>query len=290
MNNLVSVIIPCYNQAQYLPDALESILAQSYRNWECIIINDGSTDNTEIVGHEWEKKDPRFCLITKSNGGLSSARNTGLAHMTGSYIQFLDADDVIHPQKFRLQLESISNPSNYAVSYCDYFPSTEKNLLEPTSKYLSPKFKTKNYLFELITRWEKNLSIPCHCFLFSSNIIKENSIRFDETLKNHEDWDFWMSIFRFKPEVSFVPLELATYRVHASSMSRNYKQMKIGFLKAISKQQRNFALLSIEYLLLTLKYFRVKLTINRHNKIIRFLIDQIKQIIRQSPKSMKMSL
>ena len=290
MNILITVIIPCFNQAHYLPDALESILAQSYSNWECIIINDGSTDNTKIVGEEWEKKDPRFCIITKPNGGLSSARNAGIAHMKGNYIQFLDADDVIHPEKFRIQLESISTPSKNNVSYCDYFPSTEKNLLEPTSKYLSPKFKTTNYLFELITRWEKSLSIPCHCFLFSSNIIRENSLHFDETLKNHEDWDFWMSIFRFKPEVSFVPLELATYRVHSSSMSRNYKQMKIGFLKAVRKQQKNFPLLSTEFLLLTLKYLRIKFAINRQNKIIRFLIDQIKPIIRQSTESVKTSL
>lgn len=280
-NPLVSVIIPCYNQGRFLPETLNSVRSQSYTSWECLIINDGSTDETEKIALEWQANDSRIKYFAKKNGGLSSARNMGLSHAQGDYIQFLDADDAIHPEKFKLQLESINPSSRYAISYCDYFASTEKNLNEPVRKYLSPIFKTKNYVFELINRWEKSLSIPCHCFLFSTNMVTENTIRFDETIKNHEDWDFWMNLFRQRPMVSFIPKELAIYRVHSSSMSRNYKEMKIGFIKSIKKQRKNFSVFSIEYLLLTSKYFNVMLRINRQNIIVRFIIDQIKLFLKK---------
>ena len=73
----VSIIVPCYNQAQYLDDCLQSVLDQTYQDWECIIVNDGSPDNTAIIASVWTARDPRFKYIYKENGGLSSARNAG---------------------------------------------------------------------------------------------------------------------------------------------------------------------------------------------------------------------
>lgn len=95
MNPLVSIIVPCYNQAQYLPEALQTVLEQTYQNWECIIVNDGSPDNTELVAKEWLAKDSRFKYIYKENGGLSSARNVGIENSKGEFILPLDADDKI---------------------------------------------------------------------------------------------------------------------------------------------------------------------------------------------------
>ena len=97
MNNfLVSIIVPCYNQAQYFTEALQSVLDQTYKNWECILVNDGSTDHTEEIALEWSKIDDRFVYIKKENGGLSSARNSGIEIAKGDYLQFLDADDVLN--------------------------------------------------------------------------------------------------------------------------------------------------------------------------------------------------
>ena len=90
MSYLISVIIPCYNQAHFLDETLNSILTQSYDNWECIIINDGSLDATEKIGLDWSNKDSRFKYVKKENGGLSSARNKGLELAKGDFIQFLD--------------------------------------------------------------------------------------------------------------------------------------------------------------------------------------------------------
>ena len=96
MQPLFSIIIPCYNQAIYLPDCVNSLLEQSEQSWEAIIINDGSTDNTEEVATEYFLKDNRIKYFEKKNGGLSSARNEGLRHVSGRRIIFMDSDDFFY--------------------------------------------------------------------------------------------------------------------------------------------------------------------------------------------------
>jgi len=275
--SFVSVIVPCFNHAIYLSDALQSVFDQTHSQWECIIVNDGSIDNTEEIALAWLKKDQRFRYFKKENGGLSSARNAGIDLARGEFIQFLDADDAIHPDKLRIQLKSIDSNSSNTLCYTDYSASTEKSLFEQVQKYRSPKFKSSNYLIEFINRWESSLSIPCHCFLISSITIWDNAIRFDESLRNHEDWDFWMNILRYKPRVYFVEKELAIYRIGSSSMSRNYKQMKRGFLQAIKKQQRNYSFYSQESIMLKIKYMRVYFRITRQNRFIKFIVNLIDQ-------------
>ena len=114
MNPLVSIIVPCYNQAEYLPEALDSVLAQTYSNWECIIVNDGSPDNTEEVAKTYCEKDKRFKYLNKENGGVASARNEGIKASTGEFILPLDADDMIGTQ----YLEK-------AIGYFNLFPETK---------------------------------------------------------------------------------------------------------------------------------------------------------------------
>ena len=97
MNPLFSIIIPCYNQAHFLPDCLESLLQQSFPNWEAIVVNDGSTDTTSEVAKSYQNKDARIKLVEKENGGLSSARNFGIQSAQGNRFIFLDADDYLYP-------------------------------------------------------------------------------------------------------------------------------------------------------------------------------------------------
>ena len=99
-NTLVSVIIPCFNQGKFLHDAVESVRTQTYPHWECIIINDGSTDDTDKTAKALISDDKRFRYHYQNNRGLPATRNTGLKMTGGAYIQFLDADDIIRPQKF----------------------------------------------------------------------------------------------------------------------------------------------------------------------------------------------
>src|SRR6476660_4851457 len=117
--SLVSVIVPCYNHAQYLSKALESVLVQTYNNWECIIINDGSTDNTKEVVADFCERDTRFRYLYQQNKGLANARNTGLKLSTGEYIQLLDADDAILKTKFEKQIALMESDSA-DICICDY--------------------------------------------------------------------------------------------------------------------------------------------------------------------------
>src|SRR5687768_4264400 len=114
-NRVITVIVPCFNQGVFLSEALQSVSDQTHVNWECIIINDGSTDGTEKIALEWQKKDSRFKYVFKKNGGLSSARNKGLEIATGDFLQFLDADDRISPDKFKESLRQ-SNTAQVIIS------------------------------------------------------------------------------------------------------------------------------------------------------------------------------
>ena len=107
MSYLISVIVPCYNQSHFLDETLNSILNQSYTNWECIIVNDGSPDDTENIAIKWINNDCRFQYIVKENGGLSSARNKGLEIAKGDFIQFLDSDDLLSSDKFQKSINTI---------------------------------------------------------------------------------------------------------------------------------------------------------------------------------------
>ena len=104
---LISVVIPAYNAEQFLDETLESVLSQTYENWECIIVNDGSTDNTESVAKKWCEKDARFRYFYKENSGASDTRNLGIKKARGEYIAFLDADDLYMPNFLEICLENL---------------------------------------------------------------------------------------------------------------------------------------------------------------------------------------
>ena len=94
---MISIIIPVYNTAQYLDQCLESVLVQSYTDWECIVVDDGSTDNSGEICDKWGKRDSRFVILHQKNQGVSAARNKGLERCKGEYICFIDSDDWVEP-------------------------------------------------------------------------------------------------------------------------------------------------------------------------------------------------
>ena len=238
MSLTVSVIVPCYNQASYLGDALESVLNQTYPYWECFIVNDGSTDHTEEVALAWCEKDSRFNYLFKENGGLSSARNSGLAVSKGEYIQFLDSDDLIVPNKFELQILDLQESQ---ISVSDYFSFQDGNKdFFVENRYLSPFFSETNFKNEIISDWEYRKSFPPHSVLFKKELVVENKLCFDVELPNHEDWVFWVMLFYFADSIKKNENKLALYRIRVISMCTDYKLMKVGFLKAALKLELFF--------------------------------------------------
>jgi hypothetical protein len=175
-----------------------------------------------------------------------------------------------------------------ALSISDYFPSVEDDLYERfLGWYASPAFQSNNYLGELISRWEIDLSIPIHCFLFASNLFSHGQIKFNETLPNHEDWECWMQIFKCEPDVIYIDQALATYRIRNYSMTSDINLMREGFLSAIKIQKKRFKMGSNERILLDKKFNLIRFGINESNILIvaykKFLI-RLKSMVKKAIK------
>lgn len=236
-SSLVSVIIPVYNGAGFIVDALESVRHQVYSAWECIVIDDGSTDGTADIVADWvaATREVRVTCYSQVNKGLSAARNAGLSYAQGDYIQFLDADDVLLPEKIAKQMMVLNDAGRdeLIVCYTDYAAGVADNVYERAPYYMSARFDSMDHVGELITRWESDLSIPPHCFLFSAGFFRERGIRFNEALPNHEDFECWLRIFLLDPPVFFIDDKLCIYRISDGSMSKKMRLMGEGFLQVL---------------------------------------------------------
>lgn len=230
--SLISVIIPCYNQGRFLSEAVLSVLEQEYTNWECIIINDGSTDNTRVVCEHWEAVDDRIQSLSKSNGGLSSARNAGIRLSKGRYLQFLDADDLLEPTKFLKQIQALQGQAVNTVAICDHFPFDNQTGQFMPRMYKQPFLSITDFKKEIVSEWEFRRSIPPHNPLVPRNLVIKNGISFNESLQTHEDWAFWCQVFYNASAICYQHEKLVRFRMHASSMSNNKKLMAEGFLAA----------------------------------------------------------
>lgn len=179
-NTLVSIIVPCYNQAQYLVECLESVLNQTYTNWECIIVNDGSSDNTEEIAKYWVAKDNRFKYYYKKNGGVSSTRNLGILNSSGEYILPLDADDRIGDNYIRLAINEFQIDDSLCLVYANASFFGIRNEF-----WHLPVFDFKNFLLS-------------NCIYCSALFKREDFLRvggYDEKFKHgNEDWEFWISL------------------------------------------------------------------------------------------------
>jgi hypothetical protein len=227
MSSVVSIIIPCYNQAQYLDECLKSVLEQTYANWECVIVNDGSLDETEKVALQWVDTDCRFVYYFKKNEGVSNARNFGIEKATGDYIQFLDADDLIDSKKLELSLKEINQVTNIVISNFSRFVDDPKNVI--------PSFcNLKQELFNfnaVLLKWESVFSIPIHCGFFKSDLFHD--FRFSPELKTREDWMMWLYLFQKEMSVVFIDEPLAYYRVNLKGVTHNPQLMLENHKKAI---------------------------------------------------------
>ncbi len=205
MNPLISIIVPCYNQAVYLDECLESVLQQTYQNWECIIVNDGSPDNTEDFARKWVEKDARFQYVNKENGGLSSARNAGIAIAKGEWILPLDADDKIAPVYLELAEKEFSK--GYSVIYCE----AEKFGTE-TGKWILPEY----------TPQALAVRNPIFCTAFFKRADWEKAGGYDTSLiYGLEDWEFWISILKDGGKVYKINEVCFYYRIKENSMIKD---------------------------------------------------------------------
>jgi glycosyltransferase involved in cell wall biosynthesis len=234
---LVSIIIPTYNDGPIVCQAIDCALNQTYQNCQLIVVDDGSTDNTkemltQIYGD-------RIIYVRQENRGTGSARNTGIRIASGKYLQFLDADDLLEPDKISIQIDQLQTITDKALSYCDY-AICDIDDSSVTYKRISSVLQKENPFEDIMMKWETDLSIPVHSFLFDMVFFKECGIAFDESLPSNEDWECWMNIFALDPTVVFIDKVLAYYRVRKDSRCRNRLEMRKGYVSAINRQiQKN---------------------------------------------------
>ncbi|MNQ35096.1 putative glycosyltransferase EpsH [compost metagenome] len=212
MNKKVSIIVPCYNQAQYLDEALESVLNQTYADWECIIINDGSHDNTEEKAQLWCSRDKRFKYLFQKNQGLSSARNFGISEADGEIILPLDADDKITPDYTASAVEVFAKDQTLKVVYC----KAEK-FEDEIGEWKLPSFS----LFNL----SRNNLIFCSAFFKKEDW--EAVGGYDIKMKSGwEDWEFWISLLKNGGNVKCLEELGFYYRIKSTSMLRTIQREK----------------------------------------------------------------
>ena len=227
MNPLFSIIIPCYNQAHFLPQCLDSLLEQEFKNWEAIVVNDGSTDATDEVVEKYALKDSRIIVLKKTNGGLSSARNFGIVNAVGSRFIFLDADDFLYPnclQNIAVVIQDSDDKTLIQYGYT-YIKEDGKEILSHTNA------QKREPLIPNI--FKGNLG-PCHSICISRSLIDAAGL-FDESLKSVEDWDFWLRAVKAGGKQKIIPEKLVYYRYAKNSMSRDGFVMFDALKKVIER-------------------------------------------------------
>lgn len=218
-DNIISIIIPAYNACDYIRNCLDSVINQTYKKLEIIVINDGSTDDTDRIIEEYQKKDSRIILISSANKGVSHARNLGLKKASGDYIAFVDADDWIEPDMYcRMMKQIIVDETDMCI--CGYkkyvdgkykynLKKGEKNIFfrERLIKEMFDVKSDKMFYWEL---WDK---------LFSKKCI--DKYEFDESITHCEDMLMMWNILKNVKTASYLPSFSYVYVENYGSASHN---------------------------------------------------------------------
>lgn len=230
---LISIIIPTYNRAHLIGETLNSILQQTYQNWECIVVDDGSTDNTEEVLSEYVEKDHRVQYHKRPKEkfkGPNSCRNYGFELSKGSYVKWFDSDDLLNSNALEVSTQYFSKSPDLIVSSLEFI-DFNNNKIEKKHTYFSQNViedyltgKIKFYTFT--PTWKKSF-------------LEKQSYLFDEAITNMDDWDFNLRMLYANPLTVYLKEALIQYRVHEESLSHeinklNFQEIQSEF-KAIRK-------------------------------------------------------
>lgn len=242
--NMVSIITPCYNGAQYISETIESVLNQTYRNWEMIVIDDGSQDDSADIVRKYEERDDRIHLVSQKNAGSAAARNNGIRRSVGQYIALLDADDVWFPEFLEKQILFLQQ--NKAVCVCCSYSCIDAESKETLHPVICKEKITLRDM--MITN-----HIGCLSGLYDSE--KYGKIYLKEELASiRDDYAYWIDIVKLEG-VAYGNTEiLAKYRVLSNSTTGNK-------LKLIKKQYvfyRNYLNLSFIKSLTNLVYWGIR--------------------------------
>lgn len=217
----ISIIVPVYKVENYLSQCVDSILNQTFADWECILVDDGSPDGSGVICDEYAQKDARIHVIHKENRGVSAARNTGLSAAQGEYIYFIDSDDYVEREALELLLSKAKQSEADIMVHGivnDYIYKHSSTAV----KYVSLPDKDYSTILEMSDRWGL-LKGPVNK-LFKNSIIKNKSLRFDESISYGEDTKFTFEYLVHCHSIAFVPRHLYHYcfRNKDSLTSKDY--------------------------------------------------------------------
>jgi glycosyltransferase involved in cell wall biosynthesis len=199
-NELVSVIVPVYNVEKYLSRCIDSILSQTYKNLEIILVDDGSTDNSPMICDDYKNKDSRIRVVHKKNEGVSVARNTGLDLANGTYISFVDSDDWIEPNLYERVITCINEKKADIVKY--HYVVEENGVSKNTGcNYNYTGFVDKKELISILLA--AKIQGECWSYVFKKELLSK-SLRFENNIIYGEDILFTVELFLIANSIYFV--------------------------------------------------------------------------------------
>ncbi|MCH5237899.1 MAG: glycosyltransferase [Muribaculaceae bacterium] len=222
---MISIIVPIFNCSEYLDECVNSILNQTYQDWELILVDDGSTDNSGEIADKYASDNSQIKVIHASNGGLSYARNIGIDNSQGDYLMFIDADDIIYPHTLSVLTE---NSFKYQADIIEgKFSYGKIPLKKPKRKYNSIKLYDSEKAIERVLYQKKLLPSACGK-LFRSNLFKE--IRFQEGLY-YEDLNIFYKIFFKANKIVYNDSDIYFYRETPGSIVHSWNSRRLDVLK-----------------------------------------------------------
>lgn len=222
----VSVIIPSYNSASYLAEAIQSVLDQTFSDFEIIVVDDGSTDHTPGIVRSFD--DRRIKYLHQANEGPSGARNTGIRAAQGTYVTFLDADDWFLPQKLSLQTQFLAAHPEVGCVAGGWIETDARGLPRRT---VEPWRHTPE--LGLVT-WLKGAPMVVHAVLIRRSWLLQVGM-FDESILRVEDHDLWLRLATAGCQFAWQPSIVCRYRFHDKNMSNDWQRMRNGHLTALDK-------------------------------------------------------
>jgi glycosyltransferase involved in cell wall biosynthesis len=215
---LISIVIPTYNRGYLIGETLDSILSQTYKNWECIIIDDGSTDNTNVIVAEYLQKDRRFQYHHRPKDkpkGANACRNFGFELSSGEYINWFDSDDIMLSNKLRIQLDALENTDfNFSVCQTLVFEGDISNILGLRHQ----KIKSESPLFAFV---KHDIAFLTQAPLFKVKFLKDLDLKFDEELHAAQEWEFICRLIYYSPNYHVEKIPLVLIRKHQNSITYN---------------------------------------------------------------------
>ena len=219
---LISVIIPIYNMEAFLSRCLNSVLNNTYRNLEIICIDDGSTDKSLEILRDYETIDSRLVVISKENGGVSSARNAGLDRMTGEYVSFVDPDDYVHPQYFELLFQALEKDKR-DIAICSYSSVDADDIIQ-SEPYVYDPSEVHEYTISEVFQLHDLRSYCWGKLILSSLVV---NTRFHEDLKYVEDTVFFSEVSeKANSLIPLIPYKLYYYYQREGSLTKEIKPLQ----------------------------------------------------------------